>query len=126
MILATMMHEDKYALQCDLAETYHIFDMFELPPTKVALFSVGLRDNSRIKLKISNMNCSLETLLMAKAVDYLAYICWSKTKNGVNNINRPISLVNKILGIDRQEENITFSTGKEFDEARKRLIEGGD
>ena len=40
-----MMALDEDALVCDLAETYHIFDMYELPCLKVATLAKGLRVN---------------------------------------------------------------------------------
>ena len=39
-----MLNTDSDALECDLAETYHIYNYKELPLKKVALFSVGLRE----------------------------------------------------------------------------------
>ena len=65
---------DEAALECDLAETYNIYDYRALSPTRVALFSIGLRENSRIKMKISGMNYPLETILIACAVDRLSML----------------------------------------------------
>jgi len=46
-----MIKLDENALICDFAETYHIYDYRQLPPTRVAVFACGLRDDSRIKMK---------------------------------------------------------------------------
>ena len=43
-----MIAIDEDALICDLAETYQIYDYRRLPVQTVAVFSLGLRDNSRI------------------------------------------------------------------------------
>ena len=43
------MRVDKEALECDLAETYGIYDINTLPISKIAIFAKGLREKSRIK-----------------------------------------------------------------------------
>jgi len=48
-----MIHTDEDALICDLAETYHIFNYRELPPSLAATLSVGLKDDSRIKKEVA-------------------------------------------------------------------------
>lgn len=50
-----MIVTDEDSLICDLAETYHVFNYRELPVKLLATLSVGLRADSRIKLKISDM-----------------------------------------------------------------------
>src|SRR5699024_11907585 len=62
--LARMIQLDEDALICDLAETYQIYDYRQLPPTRVAVFSIGLRDDSRIKMKASGQLVPMETLLL--------------------------------------------------------------
>ena len=124
MILANMINVDRYAVECDLAETYHIYNIYELPLKKVALFCVGLRDNSRIKIKLAGLKCSFETLLLAKAVDNLSLLVWSKTKDAEKNINRPRSIASELLE-NEVEQNIGFNSGYEFEEARKKLIKEG-
>ena len=49
-----MIQTDEDALICDLAETYGIFDYRQLPADQVAVFAFGLRDDSRIKLAMTN------------------------------------------------------------------------
>ena len=56
-----MIKTDEDALICDLAETYQIYDYKSLPAYMVATFSVGLRENSRIKMKLSNQPITLNT-----------------------------------------------------------------
>ena len=48
-----MIATDENALLCDLAETYGIFDFNALPVETLAALSFGLRENSRIKRKMS-------------------------------------------------------------------------
>lgn len=53
LILAHMINIDEDALMCDLAETYHIYNYRSLPCKMVATFSCGLRNSSRIKMKMA-------------------------------------------------------------------------
>lgn len=53
-----MINTDESAVICDLAETYSIFDYKSLPVLTVATFCVGLRENSRIKMKKKQACCS--------------------------------------------------------------------
>lgn len=75
-----MIALDEEALECDLAETYHIYDYRALDPDRTALFSIGLRENSRIKMKLSGQKYPLETILLACAVDRLSLWCGANLK----------------------------------------------
>ena len=63
-----MIEFDEDALICDLAETYHIFDYRSLPVQLVATLSVGLRDNSRIKMRAAGIPASKETIMPVEIV----------------------------------------------------------
>lgn len=126
MILAGMIRTDETALICDLAETYGILDYRALPLKTVAALSSGLRDNSRIKLKISGQNIDNTTALLAAAVDRLSLLFWAKTKDGQKNRNRPDSMLQKLMGSRQEDEKdyMTFQTVEEFEAARKKAISG--
>lgn len=65
MNLAGMIALDEGALVCDMAETYHIYDMRALPVETLATLACGLREDSRIKLKESGLKyVPLEVLLV--------------------------------------------------------------
>ena len=122
-----MIKLDASALQCDLAETYRIYDMKELPLQKVALFSYGLRDNSRIKLRMAGLDTSFETLMLVKAVDHLALIQWLNTSDARTGKNRPESMLMKILKKEEKEkETLAFSNGEEFQKKWKEITEKGE
>ena len=112
---------DECALECDLAEVYHIYDYESLSPLKIATFSVGLRENSRIKMKISGSKQPLETMLMASAVDILALLLWSKSKDAEHGRNKPESIVTKLMdeGPDREYE--VFDSPEAFEEALRKI-----
>lgn len=123
MTLAGMIKEDEDALQCDLAETYHIFNYRELPLRKAALFSAGLREGSRIRLKMARQNYPLETMLLAMAVDRLTYLLWAKTKDGSKGRNRPSSIADALNGKNAKNgEIMAFSSSDDFEKARERIL----
>lgn len=113
---------DEDALVCDLAETYHIFDMYQLPCIKVATLAKGLRDDSRIKMKQNGLEVKVETLLLAHIADSTAINVWAKTKDAEKGHNRPKSLV-KVLTekIDPSKSTKGFISAVNFDEEWRRL-----
>lgn len=115
-----MFSVDREALICDLAETYHIYDYKSLPCSMVAIFACGLRDNSRIKMIISDSKYPLETILSASIVDKLSLLLWTKTEDGYNGVNKPEMIVNKLLEDDKSDTE-GFVTGEDFDEMWKSL-----
>lgn len=119
-----MIALDEDALICDLAETYRIFNYMSLPVDLVAILSVGLRADSRIKMKKNRVNVSSDTLLLAGILDKVSFLSWSKTIDGKENRNRPESIVAKIIGDDKpkQSDVISFSSVNEFEKARKSFI----
>lgn len=118
-----MLNLDKDALLCDLAETYHIYDYKSLPCKMVATFSCGLRDNSRIKMKIAGMNPISEQILMAAIADGTRMTAWLQSKDGTTGENRPKSLLGMLIGDDSEPDKDirTFASGEEFDREWKRL-----
>lgn len=69
-----MLATNRDDLVCDLAETYGVLDMEALPVDKLAVLSFGLRDDSRIKMKISKTKVSVDRLILAGCFDFLASI----------------------------------------------------
>lgn len=66
-----MLSVDRDALLCDLAETYHIFDLRALPVVTLAALSFGLRDDSRIKMKLTGIEYVPNYILLASIADNL-------------------------------------------------------
>lgn len=118
-----MINIDENALICDLAETYHIYDYRQLPPSRVAVFSIGLRNNSRIKMKLNEQSVEIDTLLLAGISDKLSNWLWSQTKDGQKGINQPKSLVNLLMNTKPKEKNISaFNSGEDFEIRRNELL----
>lgn len=121
-----MLVVDEDAVICDLAETYHIFNYRDMPPLTVAIFCNGLRDDSRIKLKMAKQKVKIDTMLLASIVDRLSILVWAKTKDGQKGRNQPKSIVDSINKPVRVKEEVVFTTSEEFEIARSKILgEGG-
>ncbi len=110
---------DEDAIICDLAETYHILDYESLSPLLVATLICGLRDNSRIKQKLSGSKQDTQTILLAMLLDRFTMANFNK--DGVNLIAPKFFEEEK-----KESEVISFETVDdykkaiaEFDNARK-------
>lgn len=124
MALAGMMATNKTALICDLAETYGVLNYKEIPVETLAALSVGLRENSRIRMIMTDNKVEQDVLLLAAAVDRLTFLAWSKTKDAEKGLNRPRSIVDIITGKPQKENDImAFNTAEEFEAARAEIIE---
>lgn len=99
-----MLNFDRDALMCDLAETYHIYDYRSLPCKMVATFSCGLRENSRIKMKIAGIVPIPEQVLMAAIADGARLTAWLQSKDGMTGENRPKSLLGMLIGEESKDE----------------------
>ena len=121
-----MIKFDEDALICDLAETYQIYDYRQLPPYRVAIFAIGLRDNSRIKMKLAGLKTTPETLLQSITADRLGLLVWMNTEDGQKNRNRPKSIVEGMHGEKTDSEVSAFTSGEEFEKERQRLLKGGN
>lgn len=111
---------DEDALVCDFAETYHIYDIYALTVEYAATLAVGLRDNSRIKLKASGLKVDTNTLLLARIADSTTLNVYAKTKDAQHNRNKPKSLV-EALTRDENKDLRSFASGADFDEEWRRL-----
>ena len=119
-----MINLDEESLICDLAETYQIYDYKRLPLQLVAVFSCGLRENSRIKMKLSQQTASIDTMLLAGISDKLGILLWAQTKDGQKGKNRPISILEKVLNLPKKrKEEVAFASGEEFESTRNLLLQ---
>lgn len=87
----------------------------------VASFLIGLRPNSRIKMELNNQIHPLETILLARVVDNLSILIWSKTKDGSKGKNPPKSISELLMR--KQDDDVTkFATGEDFERERQAII----
>jgi len=119
-----MIHTDEDALICDLAETYHIFNYRELPIDLVATLSVGLNEDSRIKKKLRNVQALPAYIVDAFIMDALNILIWHNTVDGTKGDNKPVSILQKMLGESEESDMLSFASGDDFEKYRKELING--
>lgn len=117
-----MIFLDEEALICDFAETYHILNYKELPPTLAGVLACGLRDDSRIKLKMTDMKITLEDMLLAMIADKLEFQMHQYAKaHGAKNIGEPESILKKIQGEKKNGSSIeSFDSADDFERAWRR------
>ena len=120
-----MARLDGDALICDMAETYHILDWRSLPGRLAATLAAGLRDSSRMKMKISGSKVSLETMLTANIADCLRILVWRETKDGVKGVNPPELFTERITGKSADKNEQGFDSPDDFMAWRSQMI-GGD
>lgn len=115
-----MLRIGKDELICDLAETYHIFDYRTIRPSMLATLAVGLRENSRIKMKIIGEKIDINTQLLAAIVDRLSILIWQKTEDGHKGRNKPVSILESFNA--KPKDNFGFDSVDEFEKERKRIL----
>lgn len=113
-----MLAADRDALACDLWETYQVRDMEALQVRDLAMLSCGLRDSSRIKMRMSGVNHGLDTILLAGCYDALVRI--------LNSDAEPASIVKILLNGDQatkqSSKTLSFTTPSAFEEERNRIL----
>lgn len=118
-----MIRADEDALICDFAETYQVFNYKGLPVKLAATLAAGLREDSRIKMALSDMKVSPDTLLLAAIADRLGIIVWQSTKDAEKGRNRPKSIIESLQ--PKQTDVSAFASGEDFIKAREEILKGG-
>lgn len=124
MTLARMMAIDRDALVCDLAEVYGILDYKALPVPLLAALASGLRDNSRIKMKMNGQQITVDTMLLAAVVDHLAVSVWIRSEDARKGRNRPQSVLSMLTGQVQEKTGDGFATPEEYERKRAEIIRG--
>lgn len=108
---------------CDLAETYGVLDYEALPPLRVAVLFLGLREDARVKMRLAAASVSVDRMISALIADRLGWLVWSKTEDAKHGRNRPTSILEQLIK-PRQEKPVrSFRSGQEFEQERKRIID---
>lgn len=116
-----MRSTDETALFCDLAETYNVFGFDSLPIEQVAMLAAGLREDSRIKQKMSGLSFAPKQLILSHLADTASSVLYTLTRGG---IGEPYMFMEHIKE-SKQKESEGFNTGQEFlDFWRKNVMEG--
>lgn len=134
-----MVTADFTAWECDMAETYGIINFEAVPLRKLARLSAGLRETSRIKMKLSGARGSLTDYLLALLYDEFVGFKWALARAGKeddpNNPppEQPDRIAPYIIGTENEEQNKkpaapekyeAFETGADFDARWKHLTKG--
>lgn len=102
-----------------------MLDYKALPVHLTAALFAGLKADSRTKMRLNGMKVPLDLVLSAAAVDRLSLLVWAQSRDAEKGRNRPESLVSELLGEGKRGGDIcAFSSGDEFDAARKKMTEG--
>lgn len=118
------MNEYEDLVIADLAETYNIYDYRCHPVSRVAIFVLNLRQDSRLMMKLAKIKAPLETILMAQLLDVNSLLLWSKTKDGQKGVNKPKQIAKTLIEEDHPDSEASkFITSKDFEENRRMLIE---
>lgn len=122
-----MIATDEDALICDLAETYHLFGWRSVPVRLAATLACGLRDDSRIKMRMSGSRVSIDTMLRAVMADRLSFLAWAQTEDGRKGRKKPPSFVEMLTKKEEQKEPdvVVFDSPDDFEAARQRIFSGG-
>lgn len=115
-----MLSEDRDAVICDLAETYHILDYKSVPAQTLAILCAGLRDDSRIKLHMAGFNHVPDVFTNTHISDELTLIRYFLTGSQKD----PPLYQDIMRGKRKQNNTVGYSSPEEFLEARKRLLHG--
>lgn len=120
-----MIKTDEESLICDFAETYSIYNYKSLPLKLVATLASGLSGDSRIKRKLSGLNHSIDTLLLACIVDRLSLLLWRDTKDASKGKNKPESMYELLTSSNKDvsESHNSFTSGKDFEKERQRILD---
>lgn len=100
-----------------------MFDYHSIPQSIVATLAAGLPDSSRIKRKESNIDITLDQMLLAEIADSLNSLIWGmadKRKRG----KHPKSILKKLLHTEEKKKDdlMSFASAEEYEawRARKR------
>lgn len=123
-----MIALDRDALICDLAETYKIYDMRQVPVKTLAILASGLQPDARIKTKLAGLKVPLSLYLLYEISDKLSVITWMMSDDGRTGKNRP-EMVSDHLRLDYTAEKPKaikgFVSGSDFEREKEKIVKGG-
>lgn len=115
-----MYAADRDALICDMAETYHIFDVWSVPVPMFATLACGLRSNSRIKMKLAGYKYIPPELGIFMIHDIMAKVFSEKD-------SKPYMMVEAALGEGiGKPKGVGFNSSAEFDAWREKMLRGSN
>lgn len=101
---------------CDLAETYHIFSYKNHNPSFIATLLSGLKDDSRIAMKLAGVTADTKTRLLAMIADFIRAL--GGTFDGENSI----SIYDSFIRSQKSKKTTGFNTVEEYENRRNEII----
>lgn len=86
--------------------------MWSLPINTVATLVVGLRENSRIMLKVRGEQLAIKEQLLAGILDRLSVIVW--WLGGAEKTKKPTLIADSFIKREDKSRNDKFASGEEF------------
>lgn len=120
-----MIALDEGALICDFAETYQIYNYKALPVSLAATLAVGLRDDSRIKLKRNGQLVSNTDVLLSVVADRLGVVCSWITGEDVTEHFTDYVYVDKPEIKPKDREVDKFNSIAEYEAWHNKVTNGG-
>ena len=118
MTLAVMYASYRDELICDMAETYHVYDLRALPVETLATLAAGLRENSRVKMKMAGIKYFPAEIVLPHFFD--AYITANTPKEDRYKLKL---LTDRMVVKQAARNNMAFKSGADFMAAREKLME---
>lgn len=115
-----MIAQGEQELICDLAETYQIYNYRAMPVRLVATLSAGLRDDSRIMMKLRGEKYSRELTTLAMILDGLTILRYQ-----LFNIKDQPKLMCELLYPDESDKAELFDSLDDFRAEWNRITNGG-
>lgn len=123
-----MVATDEDAFICDMMETYHIDDYMSKRCDFIATLAAGLREDSRIRMKISGERITGKMAILSMIYDDVHWLHWAMTEDGQKNRKQPDSLHDRLVGIYKSDDKgiLMFESGEDFKKYRRSLLKGGE
>lgn len=86
----------------------------------MAILVYGLRENSRLKMKILNSKMEIKDYLLAGIFDRLTLLVYANTKDAQKGRNKPKMLLDTI---EKSKDNVSsFNSSKDFEKEKERIL----
>lgn len=113
-----MLCVDEDAVICDLAETYHILDYKALPVKLLAVLCSGLRDDSRIKMRMADVTYIPPAIVLPQIADTLTLFRYAMSKDA----DKPKLMTEIMAGHKKTEKG--YASAEDYNAARERILKG--
>lgn len=126
MTLAGMLAFDKDAVICDFAETYHVLDVWALPVPLMAALASGLREDSRIRMKMAGYRSLPTQMVLARLSDEVTLFRYGFTKDAQDGKNHPVLCTDYMVPYKEKKKTKGFNSGEDFLAAWVNITKGGE